>query len=118
VAVCDPARAKAEARAQEFGIARVYTDFAEMLDQEKPDAVDIATPVATHAPLTLMAARRGVHVMLQKPKTPTLAKAEPLVREVGEKVRFMRATRHFRSTALRSSALAEPSCMTLTDSTG
>jgi predicted dehydrogenase len=44
VAICDPVREKAEARAREFGIARVYSDFAEMLDQERPDAVDIATP--------------------------------------------------------------------------
>lgn len=89
VAVCDPVREKAEARAKEFGIARVYTDFAEMLDRENPDAVDIATPVATHAPLTLLAAGRGVHVMLQKPMTATVAEAEALVRSVGERVRFM-----------------------------
>jgi predicted dehydrogenase len=89
VAVCDPIREKAEARAREFAIRRVYTDFAEMLDAEQPDAVDIATPVATHAPLTRLAADRAIHVMCQKPMTPTVAEAEALVEYVGDRVRFM-----------------------------
>ncbi len=89
VAICDPVRERAEARAKEFGIAHVYTDFVAMLEQEKPDAVDIATPVATHAPLALLAAERGVHVMLQKPMTPTVAEADALIRGVGDRVRFM-----------------------------
>lgn len=89
VAVCDPVKEKAEARAREFGIPRVYTDFSEMLDAEHPDAVDIATPVATHAPLTRLAADRGIHVMCQKPMTPTVAEAEALIAAVGDRVRFM-----------------------------
>ncbi len=89
VAVCDPVPGKAQARANEFGIPRVYTDFTEMLERERPDAVDIATPVETHAPLTRMAADHGIHVMCQKPMTPTVAEAEALVRDVGERVRFM-----------------------------
>lgn len=88
-AVCDPIRERAEARAREFGIAGTYGDFADMLEQERPDAVDIATPVGTHAELTRVAADRGVHVMLQKPMTPTVAEAEDLIRDVGERVRFM-----------------------------
>ncbi len=89
VAVCDPALDKARARAGEFGVPRVYTDFAELLERERPDAVDIATPVGTHAPLTRLAADRGVHVMCQKPMTPTAAEGEALVREVANRVRFM-----------------------------
>ncbi len=89
VALCDADRARAEARAREFGIARVYDDARAMLDAETLDAVDIITPVGTHATLTRLAAGRGIHVMCQKPLTPTLAEAEALVAEVGERVRFM-----------------------------
>ena len=89
VAVCDPVLEKAHARANEFGIPRVYADFTEMLERERPDAVDIATPVGTHAALVRIAADHGVHVMCQKPMTPTVAEAEALVRDVGERVRFM-----------------------------
>ncbi|HYL80287.1 MAG TPA: Gfo/Idh/MocA family oxidoreductase [Candidatus Acidoferrum sp.] len=89
VAICDPILEKAQARAAAFGIPKIYTDFSEMLERERPDAVDIATPVATHAPLTRIAADHGVHVMCQKPLTPTVAEAERLIRDVGERVRFM-----------------------------
>lgn len=89
VAVCDPVPEKARARAGEFGVANVYADFTEMLERERPDAVDIVTPVGTHAPLTRIAADHGVHVMCQKPMTPMVAEAEALVRDVGERVRFM-----------------------------
>ena len=89
VAICDPVPEKAQARARDFGIGRVYTDFAEMLEAERPDAVEIVTPVGTHAGLVRAAAERGVHVSCQKPVTPTLAEAEALIRDVGDRVRFM-----------------------------
>ncbi|QUS37232.1 Gfo/Idh/MocA family protein [Falsirhodobacter algicola] len=88
-AICDPDRAKAQAQADRFGIPQVFTDMAEMLDAVRPDAVDIITPVASHAPLVRQAADRGVHVMCQKPMTPTVAEAEALIADVGERVRFM-----------------------------
>ena len=56
VAICDPLVEKAQAQAQAFGIPAVYADFDTMLSQVKPDAVDIATPVGTHGPLTMIAA--------------------------------------------------------------
>ncbi len=89
VAVCDPVLDKAAVRAREFAVPRTYADFSEMLERERPDAADIATPVGTHASLVRAAADRGVHVMVQKPMTPTVADAESLVRDVGSRVRFM-----------------------------
>jgi predicted dehydrogenase len=89
VAVCDTVAAKARARAKEYGIAATYADFADMLERERLDAVDIVTPVETHGPLVRAAADRGVHAMVQKPMTPTLAEGEALVRDVGDRIRFM-----------------------------
>ena len=89
VAICDIDEAKARAKAQAFGIPRVYTDFRTMLANEELDAVDIATPVGTHAQLTRMAADAGLHVSCQKPLTPTVREATELIAEVGERVRFM-----------------------------
>jgi predicted dehydrogenase len=90
VAVCDLDRARAEARAAEFGVERVYDDPAAMLDAERPDVVDIATRPETHRELIALAAGRGVHVLCQKPLAPTLAEAEAMAeicRAAG--VRFM-----------------------------
>ncbi len=89
VAICDVDDAKARAKAQAFDIANVYTDFRTMIEREKLDAVDIVTPVGTHAPLTRLAADAGLHVCCQKPLTPTVREAEELIAYVGERVRFM-----------------------------
>ncbi|MFN3526032.1 MAG: Gfo/Idh/MocA family protein [Paracoccus sp. (in: a-proteobacteria)] len=88
-AICDPDRARAQAQADRFGIPEVYTDMAGMLATIRPDAVDIITPVGSHAPLVRQAADLGVHVMCQKPMTPTVAEAEALIADVAERVRFM-----------------------------
>ncbi len=89
VAICDVDESKARAKAQAFNVAKVYTDFRAMIEGEKLDAVDIVTPVATHAPLTRLAADAGLHVCCQKPLTPTVREAEELIAYVGGRVRFM-----------------------------
>jgi D-apiose dehydrogenase len=89
VAICDIDESKARAKAQAFGIPKVYTDFQKMIGSENLEAVDIVTPVGTHAPLTRLAADAGLHVCCQKPLTPTVHEAEALIRYVGERVRFM-----------------------------
>jgi D-apiose dehydrogenase len=89
VAICDPAIDKARAKADEFRIPRTYADFSHMLAAERPDAVDIITPVGTHARLTRLAADAGVHVCCQKPLCATVAEARALIDYVGERVRFM-----------------------------
>lgn len=89
VAVCDIDRSRAAARAAEFGIERVYDDPAALFADGGFDAVDIAASVGAHAPVTRLAADHGVHVMLQKPMTETVAEAEALVAYVGGRVRFM-----------------------------
>lgn len=88
-AICDPDGDKARARAEAFGIAEVFTDAAEMLRAVAPDAIDIITPVGSHAPLVRLAADHGVDVICQKPMTPTVAEAEALIADVGDRVRFM-----------------------------
>ncbi|MDG4647893.1 Gfo/Idh/MocA family oxidoreductase [Roseibacterium sp. SDUM158017] len=89
VALCDTDRAKAEARGAEFGVSRIHDDAGEMFAEGGFDAVDIAASVGAHAPVARMAADHGVHIMCQKPLTETVAEAEALIVDVGERVRFM-----------------------------
>lgn len=89
VAVCDIDCAKAEARAEEFGIDRVYDDPARLFADGGFTMVDIAASLAGHVPMVRMAADHGVHVMVQKPMTETVAESEDLIEHVGERVRFM-----------------------------
>ncbi len=81
---------KAEAIAEQYGIARVYDDYRTLIDAEKPDFVDIITPPETHSEICAYAAERGVHIICQKPLAPTYAESAAIVenaRNAG--VRFM-----------------------------
>jgi predicted dehydrogenase len=89
VAVCDTDRAKAETRAREFGVSRVYGNAIDMFTHGGFDVVDIAASVGAHAPMARLAADSGVHIMVQKPMCATVAEARGVVADVGDRVRFM-----------------------------
>jgi predicted dehydrogenase len=90
VAVCDANRARAEERAAQFGIGKVYDDLETMLAAEQLDCVDIATRPETHQALTRMAAIKGANVLCQKPLASTLAEARAIADLCDEAgVRFM-----------------------------
>ncbi|UCD78868.1 MAG: Gfo/Idh/MocA family oxidoreductase [Desulfobacterales bacterium] len=88
-AICARHLGNAQLRAAEFNIPAAYDDVADMLDREKPDALDIASPPEVHRAHAMMAADRGIDILCQKPMTPDLAESERLVAEIGDRVRFM-----------------------------
>ena len=71
VAVADLISGKAKAFADKFHFPRAYESAEEMLDQEKPYFVDVATRPESHLALVMAAAQRGIHVICQKPMAPT-----------------------------------------------
>src|SRR5205085_8299682 len=81
---------KTRALQTQFGIAKCYTRWTEMLDQERPDFVDIITPPETHEEMCAFASRRGIHVICQKPLAPTFEQAAGIVETAqAAGVRFM-----------------------------
>ncbi|MCG6931020.1 MAG: Gfo/Idh/MocA family oxidoreductase [Desulfofustis sp.] len=88
-AICSRRYDNAERRALQFGIPAVFDDYTRMLDTVEPDAVDIATVPEVHFDQVLEAADRGIHVLCQKPMTPSLADSRRLVDQVADRVRFM-----------------------------
>lgn len=89
VAVCDLDRDKAETRAAEFGIDRIYSNAIDMFAHGGFDIVDIAASVEAHAPMARLAANFGIHVMVQKPMCSTVWEAQQLIDDIGDRVRFM-----------------------------
>jgi predicted dehydrogenase len=79
VALVDPEREKARSLARDLGIPGVYGDAEECLRIEKPDFVDIISPVRTHATLVHLAARLRTPVICQKPMGASLEEAEKMV---------------------------------------
>lgn len=89
VAIADPNATSAQARAREFGIRSVYIDTAAMLQGEKLDVLDVATPRETHVELVAAAIDHGLAVLCQKPLAPTLAEAQALAARIGPAARLM-----------------------------
>jgi len=58
VAICDAIESRCHALADAHDVEARYTDFESMLREQRPDVLSIATPQATHAPLTILAASR------------------------------------------------------------
>ena len=65
--------------ARQFGIAGVYDDPQDLLDNVPVDAVDIITDVDTHRPFIELAARRGKAVICQKPMTANIRDCQAAV---------------------------------------
>jgi len=89
VAIADPDLAKAQARADEFGISQVYPNLQSMLDACRLNAVDIMTPPSTHAVNCEMAADAGVAILCQKPLAPSWATADALIQRLAGRTRLM-----------------------------
>jgi predicted dehydrogenase len=89
VAVADPRREAAEARAARYGIPAVYGSVEAMLEAGGLDAVDVAVSREAHVPVCRQAADRGLAILCQKPLAPTLVEARALVAEIGGRARMM-----------------------------
>lgn len=66
---------RAQRVADDWALALGTSDFEELLAVPGLEAVHIATPVATHLPFALAAARGGLHVVCEKPLAASLAEA-------------------------------------------
>jgi predicted dehydrogenase len=69
----------AEAAAAAFGVPRAYDDWRAMLAENRFDLVCIATPTATHAPMTLAALEAGAHVLCEKPTAMDAGEAKRML---------------------------------------
>src|SRR5881396_1722096 len=58
---------------------RVFADYRQLLDQARPEAVIIASPNQLHAETGIECARRGIHILIEKPVTDTLESATALL---------------------------------------
>ena len=70
-AVCDLDKAKAKEIASAAGV-KAYTDFVQMIEKEKLDAVSLCTNPKNHLPIGAECAKRGIHVLCEKPMGPSV----------------------------------------------
>lgn len=79
VAAADPDPALRSRLGKQTGLEHLYADYAELLDQAKPDAVAIFSATAYHADLVELCAARGVHALVEKPMAATLEQADRML---------------------------------------
>ena len=88
-ALCDFDLSKGKALGDVYGIP-AFASVEEMLDAVELDAVSIATPDFAHTEPVIAAAKRGKHILVEKPLATTMDDVdaiETVVREAG--VRLM-----------------------------
>ena len=78
-AIASRAVEKARAAARQFGIARSYGSYDELLDDPAIEAVYIPLPNDLHVEWAERAAAAGKHVLLEKPAGMNAAEAERLI---------------------------------------
>lgn len=81
-ACCDIDKKLARTFAAAHDIPAFYTDADELLAREDLDAVDVVASDAAHAPLSIAAAKKGLHILCEKPLTTNGADARRMVRAV------------------------------------
>ena len=95
---------------------RVYENYHDMLDKEQLDVVGVCLPFYQNAEASIQAARKGIHVLSEKPAAinlPELARLEQEIRQSGVHYSIMlnmRALPIFQAArkAVQAGAIGEP----------
>ncbi len=81
LAVVDPIPARRQAAREMIPGVLIFDSHQELLEADLAlDFVDIATPPCAHLEIALAAARRGLHVLMEKPITTSVNQARALLR--------------------------------------
>lgn len=83
VALCDIDKNYLDRAAERFKDATTYVDYRELIESEagKIDAVVVGTADHSHAPASIRAIRKGLHVYCEKPLTHTVQEARLVAEE-------------------------------------
>ena len=80
VAASDVVEEKAKYVCSKWNIPKQYADYREMIEEEKPDIVSVATRPGNHAEITIFAAEHGVKgVYCDKPLCASMEEADAMV---------------------------------------
>jgi UDP-N-acetyl-2-amino-2-deoxyglucuronate dehydrogenase len=78
IGVCDYREPRAHRMSVQHEVP-FWLDFAQFLDEAKPQAVHICSPSGLHAEHGIAAAARGIHVLCEKPLDIDIAKVDRLI---------------------------------------
>lgn len=88
VALCDINIKNAQDKIIKFDLSEkihIYTDYLEMLENEKPELVAIATESGKHAEISLACIEAGCNLIIEKPIALSLKDADDIIKKANEK---------------------------------
>lgn len=103
VAFCDVVPEKAQSTASTYG-GKAYSDYVQMFDSEKLDAVYICMPPFAHGEAELEAVERGLPIFVEKPVATTAAKADQILGAIQQKDLITAVGYHWRYMDLTAKA--------------
>ena len=83
-ACCDVDAGRAQTFARRHRIPQVYTDYAEILEKAKLDAIYLAVPHHLHYEMIFAAVQASKPVFAEKPVTRTLDEGKRLIKAIGD----------------------------------
>lgn len=96
VALADVDKRVLRDRGKELEITRLYDEPLDLIRDKDIDIVDICTPNAYHAPLTIAALQAGKHVICEKPLAPTPKEIRRMIAARDNSGKLLMAAQHFR----------------------
>jgi predicted dehydrogenase len=78
-ACCDIDIERAEDFCRDFGFSRAHTDWKNMLEQERPDAVSLAVPVLKTAAMSIEILKMGYDLITEKPPGMTAGECRSII---------------------------------------
>lgn len=88
-AVCDICEGAAKQAAEELK-CNYYTDIDKMLEECRPDAVDICIPSFLHYETIMKCLHKNLHVFCEKPMAHSLEEAKEILREMKKRKRIVK----------------------------
>src|SRR5471030_1253128 len=107
IAVSDLDTATATRVGAEQGIKLVYEKAEDLIANKDIDIVDVCTPNAYHAPLSIRALEAGKHVICEKPLAPTPADIKNMIAARNKSGKLLMTAQHFRFNGAAKSLKAE-----------
>ena len=98
-AICDLDETIARTQADQHNIPQVYTDWREMLEQERPDVVSVCLPNVLHHEVSIGALEAGAHVLCEKPLATSVREAHEMFDAAKKAGRILMAAQFMRNDA-------------------
>jgi predicted dehydrogenase len=108
VAIADDDPGGLRAAGQKFGVTKLYADYRELLDRERPDVVSIGPRwIDQRVAMTRAAAAAGCHIYCEKPLAGSLADADAMLAACDSAGVKMAVAHQFRAMPPLRRALAD-----------